>query len=272
MSNPNNSLRGWLPTLAVIAGALVLYLGSALIAAGLTGSAVIGALVSNAVIFTAGVLWLRSGKHRTAVSEPQRSPQVRRPGFWARAAAALLLCWLAGQAAALWLYGITGSSNFDGHTETKALAPAVLVLALVLVLAPMGEEMLMRGLAYSRLRRHVSPFAAAVLTTGVFSLLHLNIVQLVLTLPLGILLAAVYEQTGRLGAVIGLHMVFNLLSVIVPAAAVAGFASLPFVLVSWSVTAVLLVGLFRRAGISSGKERSAGAGVPGDGKEPAVAG
>lgn len=261
MSNPNNTLRGWLPTVSMIAAALVLYLGSALIATQLSGSTVVGALVSNAVIFAAGILWLRSGKHLTGAAVPvrPRGQLTREPGFWALAFTALLFCWLAGQAAALWVYGLTGSPNFDGNTAAKAQAPAVLMLALVLVLAPLGEEMLMRGVAYSRLRRHVPPFAAAVLTTGVFSLMHLNVVQIVLTLPLGILLAAVYEQTGRLAPVIGMHMVFNLLSVIVPAAAVAGFASLPFVLVGWSAVALLLLRLFRSTGISAHEESSAGA-------------
>jgi uncharacterized protein len=250
MSNPNNTLRGWLSTAAVIAGTLALYLSTAMITVLLTGSAVISALVSNAVLFAAGILWLRSEQHRTSTGSPAGNPGglSRGPGFWAQAVIALTFCWLVGQAASVWLYGLVGSPGFDEHVSTKAQAPLPLMLLLVLVLAPMGEEMLMRGVVYSWLRRHMAPLAAALLSTGLFSLMHLNLVQIVVTLPLGLLLAVVYERTGRLTPVIMMHAVFNLFSAVFPAALVASFASLTFVLLGGVALALLLVLLYRAPG------------------------
>jgi membrane protease YdiL (CAAX protease family) len=248
MSNPhNNRVRARLRTCGVLAGALALYVSLALVATLLSGSAVIGALASNAGIFTAGLFWLRT-QPRTDGSEgpaDHRGALGRGRRFWTLVAASLVSCWLVGQAASVWLYSLVGSPEFDQHTATAAAAPMALTLLLVLVLAPMGEEMLMRGIAYTRLRRHMPPLAAALITSGVFSLLHLNLVQIVVTLPLGILLAAVYEQTGRLTPVILIHSVFNLLSVIVPATFVTAFSSLTFVLLGGSALVLLLAQFYK---------------------------
>jgi membrane protease YdiL (CAAX protease family) len=246
MSDSYSRVPGGLRTCGVLAGALALYVSLALVATLLSGSAVIGAAVSNAGIFTAGLFWLRTQPRRDDSEGPadNRGALGRGRRFWALVAVSLAFCWLVGQAASAWLYSLVGSPEFDQHTAAKAGAPVVLVLLVMLVLAPMGEEMLMRGVAYSRLRRHMPPLAAAVLTSAAFSLLHLNLVQIVVTVPLGLLLAAVYEQTGRLAPVIGLHMAFNLLSVLVPAALVNSLSSLAFVMLGGSVLVLLLARLY----------------------------
>lgn len=259
MSNPNNTLRGWLGTLAVIIGALMLYLGTAMVAGTLSGSPVIGAVVSNTVVFVAGLFWLRSVRqHGTSnPSAPVHSNQTARdPRFWVLAMITLVFCWLVGQAASVWLYSLVGSPNFDEHATARTEAPVVMMLLVVLLLAPMGEEMLMRGVIYSRLRVHLQPLAAAVLTTGVFSLMHLNLVQIAATLPLGLLLAVVYEHTGRLAPVIAMHVVFNLVSTVVPAAVVVAFSSLTFVLLGSVVLGLLLARLYRSVGAGSASSAS----------------
>lgn len=251
---------GWLRTVGVLAGALALYVSAALIATLLSGSAVVGAAVSNAAVFTAGLIWLRTQPRRDGSEGPAGVPGALGRGrrFWALAGASLVFCWLVGQASSAWLYSLVGSPEFDQHAATKAGAPVALMLLVVLILAPMGEEMLMRGIAYARLRRHLPPLAAALATSAAFSLLHLNLVQIVATLPLGLLLAAVYEQTGRLVPVIGLHIVFNLLSVIMPVALVTALGSLTFVMLGGSVLVLLLVRLYMPSRADSRTEVAAG--------------
>ncbi|MEO3931359.1 type II CAAX endopeptidase family protein [Micrococcaceae bacterium Sec7.4] len=260
MSNHINIRRARLRTVGVLAGALALYVSAALAATLLSGSAVVGALVSNAAAFAAGLFWLRTQPRREGSEGPVSNRGVlgQGRGFWALTAASLALCWIVGQAASVWLYSLVGSAEFDQHAAAKSSAPIPLTLLLVLILAPMGEEMLMRGVAYTRLRRHLPPLAAAVVTAAVFSLLHLNLVQIVATLPLGLLLAAVYEQTGRLAPVIGLHAVFNLLSVIVPVALVSSLSSLTFVLLGGSGLALLLVQLYKPLSAVSREREVAG--------------
>jgi membrane protease YdiL (CAAX protease family) len=246
MSDSYNRVPARLHTAGVLAGALALYVSLALIATLLSGSAVLGAAASNAGIFTAGLFWLRTQPRRDGSEGPAEDRRALGRGrrFWTLVAVSLAFCWFVGQAASAWLYSLVGSPEFDQHTAAKNSAPVLLMLLVVLVLAPLGEEMLMRGVAYTRLRRHMPPLAAALATSAAFSLLHLNLVQIVATLPLGLLLAAVYEQTGRLAPVIGLHVVFNLLSVLVPAALANALGSLAFVLLGGSVLVMLLVRLY----------------------------
>lgn len=253
MSGSANTVRGRLSTLGLIAGSLVLYVGLTLAASLLPGGAVAGALVANTVVFTAGLLWLRRNRLKpgSPAGNPPETGQGTGRGFWAFTCLSLGLCWLVGQASALWLYGFLGSPGFDSHIQTKTEAPALLVLLLVLVLAPMGEEMLVRGIGYTRLRTHLPPAGAAIITAGLFSLMHLNLVQIVLTFPLGLLLAAVYERTGRIAPSILLHIAFNALSTAVPVSIVAGFATAGFVIAGVGVLVLVLVcfhqpGLLRR--------------------------
>jgi membrane protease YdiL (CAAX protease family) len=250
--NPNNTARGYASTVAVIVCALALYVSTALVATALSGSPMIGAVASNAALFIAGLFWLSSRWHQDTreITVVPVAQLAGIPRFWALVGLGLVFCWLVGQAASVWLYSYVGSPNFDQHAQTTSEAPALLMLLVVLVLAPMGEEVLMRGVAYSQLRKHVPPLAAAVLTTGVFSLMHLNLVQIVVTVPLGLLLAAVYERTGRLAPIIVMHVIFNVFSVIVPPALVAGFASLPFVLLGGAAIALLLAAIYRGLGTS----------------------
>lgn len=244
MPNPINTPRGWLSSLAVITGALVLYLGAALAAGLLSGSPAIGSAAANAVLFAAGLLWRRWTRQSGDRLPGDSGSAARSPGFWPLALTGLVLCWLVGQAAAVWLYGLLGSRNFDEYTSAKAGTPVLLMLLVALVLAPLGEEMLMRGVVYPRLRFHMRPLAAAALSSAVFSLMHLNLVQIAATVPLGFLLAAVYEQTGRLTPGILMHAAFNVASVVVPPAFVAGISSLTFVMLGGAVLSLLMIRLY----------------------------
>ena len=246
----DNTLRGWLTTLAGIVTALVLYVGVTVAAAMLSDSPVVGAGAANTAIFVAGLIWLRRGQCRGDSGVPGRV-HARNPALWVLSSTALVVCWLLGQSASAWLYSLVGSAGFDTHTATATRTPAMLMLLFVLILSPMGEEMLMRGVIYTRLRKHLPPLAAALLSAGAFSLLHLNLVQIVLTLPLGILLALVYEHTGRISSVILLHAAFNLLSVVVPAAVVVDLAPLTFVSFGTATLTVLLAWLYRVVSVSA---------------------
>lgn len=254
----NNAGRRWLRTIAVIGGALALYLGASILGTAFSGSPVTGAIAANVVIFVAGLFWLRSKGHRSTSAIRVRSYNelTRDRTFWVLAIVTLVFCWLVGQAASLWLYSLVGSPGFDNHNTAMGEPPLLVALLMVLVLAPMGEEMLMRGVIYAQLRKQLAPILAAVLSTGVFSLLHLNLVQIAVTLPLGLLLAAVYERTGRLLPVILLHVGFNLLSVITPVSLVVGLGSAAFVVIGGIVLTFLLIGLYRSedSGVATPRE------------------
>ena len=103
------------------------------------------------------------------------------------------------------------SPGFERTSETLASAPVLVLLTFVIFIAPVGEEALMRGVIYPVLRQGMSIAIAALLSAVAFGLVHGNVVQLITTIPLGIIAALVYEATGYLRAAIGVHMTYNLL-------------------------------------------------------------
>lgn len=225
----------WVKTLAVILGALLVYITLVLILSTVIGDPVAGSVTANGLMLSLAVILRRHWLPRL-VQEVQdiRGHQLSRTKFWVFTVLGLLICWLGGQVASVMVYSSFGSAGFDAHIDTQLQTPAALLLIAAVIFAPMGEEALMRGVAYPMLRRHWPPLAAAFCSSMIFAILHGNIVQVVLTVPLGILLAFVYEETQRLREVILLHAGFNALSIAVPAAFITTVAS-------WPLTACLLL-------------------------------
>lgn len=87
--------------------------------------------------------------------------------------------------------------------------PIAAFAALSILVVPIGEEALMRGFVYPIMRQRFSAPVTIALSACLFALLHGNIVQIILTLPLGIACGYMYEQTHSLTQCIGIHMLFN---------------------------------------------------------------
>lgn len=90
--------------------------------------------------------------------------------------------------------------------------PIAALATLSILIVPIGEEALMRGFVYPIMRQQFSAPVTIALSACLFALLHGNIVQIILTLPLGITCGYMYEQTHSLIQCIGIHMLFNVLT------------------------------------------------------------
>jgi len=116
------------------------------------------------------------------------------------------------------LAGIFG----DAEPVQQSLLPSpsdslgvVIVLALlVVVVAPITEEILFRGVLFASLRRHIGVHAAALLSGGIFALVHIEVLASQpfglagLTLA-GALLAYAFHYTKSLRVAIVMHAVYN---------------------------------------------------------------
>lgn len=93
---------------------------------------------------------------------------------------------------------------------------AVVIVSAV-ILAPLVEELIFRGLMQSMLRRVIGPWGAILASTGIFAFLHFG--QGAQAIPALLLLSVVlgynYERTGRLVAPIAIHMLFNLVMILI---------------------------------------------------------
>ena len=132
--------------------------------------------------------------------------------------AALLLSYGAFFLIYLIFYLIAGRAPVSGETEQMQEIGGgyiVMVIFVVVVLAPVFEELFFRGLFYPSLRRVVGPRSAIVLNGLVFGLLHFQPLFMISLILVGIVLAYLYEKTDSLVAPIMTHSLYNLAVVVI---------------------------------------------------------
>jgi len=107
------------------------------------------------------------------------------------------------------------------HTMLAALRDLepgwhVAIVFSAVVMAPLAEEVFFRGLLQSMLRRYTrQPWVAVVITSAAFASIHFSTPQhLPALFVLSLVLGYNYERTGRLVAAIGIHVLFNAISII----------------------------------------------------------
>ncbi len=94
--------------------------------------------------------------------------------------------------------------------------PVTIPLTLVVV-APLTEEFIFRGLILGGLLRRTSPTKAILLSATLFSGMHLNLIQLPTTFMIGLVYGWIYYRTRSLGLCIFAHMLNNALAMLVTA-------------------------------------------------------
>lgn len=80
---------------------------------------------------------------------------------------------------------------------------------IAIILAPVAEETLFRGVLYPTIKQHGYPRAALWGTSVLFALIHFNVAIFVPLLLLALLLVWLYEKTDNLLAPIAAHATFN---------------------------------------------------------------
>ena len=119
------------------------------------------------------------------------------------------------------------------------------------VMTPIFEELFFRGLLMGRLQKGFGVTAAVVLSAFIFSLSHLNIVQSIFVLPIGILCGVLVVKTGSIFAGIWLHIVYNVVNIYLAKMAVFQYNSLQLL-----IMVVFGIGLMA-LGLSQIHERTA---------------
>lgn len=91
----------------------------------------------------------------------------------------------------------------DGSVDRWLLALSAVVLA------PVFEELVYRGLLLRALQRRIGSWAAAVVSAAVFAVVHLMALQLPGLFVFGLLAAGLALWSGRLGPALAMHVGFN---------------------------------------------------------------
>ena len=72
-------------------------------------------------------------------------------------------------------------------------------VVILTIVAPLVEEPAFRGLIFGMSKKFVPVWAAAIFSAVIFGIWHRNLPQFLGTLPMGVIMAFVYHQTGRCG-------------------------------------------------------------------------
>lgn len=99
--------------------------------------------------------------------------------------------------------------GFENATGSLEIIMAFLALV---VLTPITEEVLMRGITFRNLNRYFGFAVAAIVSAAVFGFLHGQLNVFIDTFILGIVLAWLVNKTGSLWPAIGLHGLKNLIA------------------------------------------------------------
>ncbi len=116
-----------------------------------------------------------------------------------------------GWNALLTLIGFTDSSQTYQEVADRQYGVAFAVgLVLYGLISPLAEEIVFRGVIYNRLRRLYNPMIGIVASGVLFGVFHGNPVQGVYGACLGMLMAYLYEKSGKFGTSFLFHAVANL--------------------------------------------------------------
>ena len=184
---------------------------------------VVGALVALAV------MW--ASKDVSAIPKAKKV----KPSHILGSIGAAVGVWVVGAVASTWV--IMTFSDAGAGSDTRAASMGIMYAVLALSVAPVSEELMMRGALFGRLCATRLPVVlCAVISTAVFVGLHGTLEHIAPTTLLGLLSCYIYYSTGRIWLSMIVHFVFNSLSILV---GVIGF-NVPAVLITTPVVLVLV--------------------------------
>lgn len=122
---------------------------------------------------------------------------------------------------------------------------------LTLVIAPIFEEFLMRGVFYTCYKSFAGIFGASLATSLIFGLLHGTLTQGIIGFFAGIMFCFIFEATGNIWVCVLMHSLYNFLTVVLSPQIPCGFWTV--ILHSTCLVILLLVYYVRYAlDVSSG--------------------
>lgn len=108
------------------------------------------------------------------------------------------------------------ANDESGGTRVVTLMGGIWpAFVLSVILAPIIEEIVFRGIMFPALRKHYGVIVGIIASSLVFTLVHINILQMISALPLGIYLAIMYHRTGSIIPGIVLHALWNLIVLLI---------------------------------------------------------
>lgn len=220
-----------MPVVVIVA---YLLLGSVFLRVGL--NPIVSTLIADGTMALLAFLYLR--RQPVPVQGNGRSVfgASAKPVLWV----GLVAVWLFGQITAAWVlatFGDAAFANYDSKLHDVTGWLAIGSLFLTLFVAPLCEELLVRGVVFGSWRK-LNPWFAFLGSSLLFAVLHGTMTHFVPTLLCGMLMAVAFSMTGSIWRSVVLHIGYNL------GAAVLGSMSLPEVLFTPGVFILVDIAIF----------------------------
>ena len=165
---------------------------------------VIVAVFSDLIIWAAGVLYFKFYRQDARI-------------FDIRALGSMFVLmvpfWISVQIMASYIIENVSDIGVNAYMSAVDANPVAYSI-LTLVIAPITEEILMRGIMFRHLR-NIAPFPVAALVSAfVFAFLHGTTAHMYIGMMFGMGFAVIYEYTGQLRYPVLAHVLSNLLSIL----------------------------------------------------------
>lgn len=127
--------------------------------------------------------------------------------------ALFILVWFSSQLSVLWYYNIYGDAALDARSDVLSDS-ATLYFILAVFIAPICEEILIRGIMFRHFGK-VMPIAfAGVLSSFIFAFMHGTAVHVFSATLFGLYLALLFEIIGKLKYAVVAHCAYNLFTIL----------------------------------------------------------
>lgn len=106
---------------------------------------------------------------------------------------------------------VNNSAAYQAAVTDQYSASFLLGLIGYGVISPIAEELLFRGIIHNYMRRFIDVKMALLLSSALFGIYHMNLVQGIYGFLMGCLIAYVYEYFGEFKLAVAVHMASNIL-------------------------------------------------------------
>ncbi len=202
---------GWMLIALVLQMILGLFSGTETLIYRIEADLVALATVGSCLL-TYFFFWLFFVLRRKRLSREVGFAKIPKPGIaWTGClAAGFGMCISASFGLALIPFPASWVETYAQYSDSLVDGSGSLTVLATVLCAPLVEELVFRGLIYSRLKRGMPTFLAALLSALVFGAAHGTLLHLFFTIPMGLILCLFYEKFRSLWAPIIVHMGFNL--------------------------------------------------------------
>ena len=202
--------------------------------------------LANAVLVLVLMIFFRTRRKRLSI-ETQLSPiGVGKIGV--SIACAIACAFVIGCGMSLIPFPEAMMAEYEALAGVTLGGTGVIAFLSIVVVAPVAEELVFRGLVYTRLRRALPVAAACLIQSLLFGLMHGVAIWILYAAFLAVVMTVIFERYGSLWASIAFHVAMNLVgSYVLPNLPLETEASLWITLgVSLLVACALMVLVFRQ--------------------------